>query len=78
MPEGFLTELAKSGPWALVAGLLLLVVIRAWTKDRDQLTGLLGEFKDVLREIRVAVTANTSAVNELKEEFRRSHDGKRI
>lgn len=43
--DPFLTELAKSGPWALVAGLLLWRVLAAWTADRAQVTQLLGEFR---------------------------------
>lgn len=41
----WIVEIAKAGPWATVAGLLLWTVIKAWNKDREQVTGLLGEFR---------------------------------
>lgn len=44
----WIIELAKSGPWAGVAGFLLWTVIKAWNKDRDQVTELLGEFRKSL------------------------------
>ncbi len=48
MTETFFNELAKSGPWAGVAGFLLYTVIKAWNKDREQVTVLLGEFRQSL------------------------------
>lgn len=47
----FMDELAKSGPWAAVAGFLLWTVIKAWNKDRDQVTVLLGEFRLSLEKL---------------------------
>lgn len=51
----FVTELAKSGPWAAVAGFLLWTVIKAWTSDRAQVTELLGEFRTALDGLKSAV-----------------------
>ena len=51
----FLTELAKSGPWAVMAGFLLWTVIKAWTVDRAQVTQLLGEFRGTLDGLKTAV-----------------------
>ena len=66
-----LSELAKSGPWAVVAGFLLWTVIKAWNKDREQVTGLLGEFRTSLdklaQEIHNLGEIQRQALNELKK-----------
>ncbi len=43
--SAWISELAKNGPWAAMAGLLLFYVLRGWTEDRKQVTALLGEFR---------------------------------
>ena len=43
-----LIELAKSGPWAVVAGFLLWKVIGAWNTDREQLAQLIGKVEITL------------------------------
>lgn len=48
MDQSFLVELGKSGPWAAVAGFLLWQVIRAWDRDRNQVTELLRDFSTTL------------------------------
>lgn len=69
--DTFLSELAKSGPWAVVAGFLLWTVIKAWNKDREQVTGLLGEFRTSLdklaQEIHNLGEIQRQALNELKK-----------
>ena len=69
--DAFITELAKSGPWAAVAGFLLWTVIKAWNKDREQVTGLLGEFRTSLdklaQEIHNLGEIQRQALNELKK-----------
>lgn len=69
--DTFLSELAKSGPWAVVAGFLLWTVIKAWNKDREQVTGLLGEFRASLdklaQEIHNLGEIQRQALNELKK-----------
>ena len=50
-----ITGLANNGPWALVAGFLLLQVLNAWKGDRDQLTQLLTDFKATLDALKGAV-----------------------
>lgn len=67
----FLDELAKNGPWAAVAGFLLWAVIKAWNKDRDQVTVLLGEFRISLEklatEIHTLGEIQRQALNEAKK-----------
>lgn len=69
--DTFLSELAKSGPWAVVAGFLLWTVIKAWNKDREQVTGLLGEFRTSLdklaQEIHNLGEIQRQTLNELKK-----------
>lgn len=49
--DTFLLELAKSGPWALVAGFLLWKIIQAWTSDRAQVTQLIGKVEVTLNSM---------------------------
>ena len=49
--DTFLLELAKSGPWALVAGFLLWKIIGAWTSDRAQVTQLIGKVEITLNSM---------------------------
>lgn len=49
--DTFLTELAKSGPWAVVAGFLLWKIIQAWNSDRAQINQLISEFKVTLDSV---------------------------
>lgn len=55
MESEVLRSLAQNGPWALVAGLLLWQVLKAWNKDRDQLTTLIMDFKTTLDGLKIAV-----------------------
>lgn len=61
--DDFFKSLAENGPWALVAGFLLHQVIKAWTTDRNQLNGLLTDFKDALISLK-------GAVEDLKSEIK--------
>lgn len=63
MDEQWISTFAANGPWALAAAFLLHQVIKAWTNDRQQLNGLLTDFKD-------ALIALKTAVEELKTELR--------
>lgn len=67
----FMDELAKNGPWAAVAGFLLWTVIKAWNKDRDQVTVLLGEFRVSLEKLATEIhnlgEIQRQALNETKE-----------
>jgi hypothetical protein len=49
--DTFLLELAKSGPWAVVAGFLLWKIIGAWTADRAQVTQLIGKVEITLNNM---------------------------
>lgn len=49
--DTFLLELAKSGPWAVVAGFLLWKIIQAWNSDRAQVNQLISEFKTTLDSV---------------------------
>jgi len=48
-------SLAQNGPWALVAGWLLWTVIKAWSKDREIIMELLGDFRSSIDALRAAV-----------------------
>lgn len=60
-----LEALAQNGPWALVAGFLLWTVIKAWNGDREQVTKLLGDFKDALSGLQKAVEHLTDRLDRL-------------
>jgi len=65
----FLTELGKSGPWALVAGFLLWMVIKAWNQDRAQVTQLMGSFQQSIDKLTTEIHGLVSAVTEqIKED----------
>lgn len=49
--DTFLLELAKSGPWAVVAGFLLWKIIGAWNSDRAQVTQLIGKVEITLNNM---------------------------
>lgn len=57
-----LTGLAQNGPWAAAAAFLLWQVLKAWNQDRDNITKLMGEFKD-------AINGLTRAVEQLGEDM---------
>lgn len=48
-------SLAANGPWALMAGLLLWQILKAWSGDRAALTTLLGEFRSSIDGLKKAV-----------------------
>jgi hypothetical protein len=60
-----MASLAQNGPWAVVAGFLLWTVIKAWNSDRDQVTKLLGDFKDALSGLQKAVEHLTERLDRL-------------
>ncbi len=53
--DTFLLELAKSGPWAVVAGFLLWKILQAWNSDREQVTLLLSDFRKTLDGVRTEI-----------------------
>jgi hypothetical protein len=55
MSEVAIQELAKSGPWAVVSGLLLWTIIKAWNKDREQVTELLRDFRQSIEKLTVEI-----------------------
>lgn len=55
MNQEFFVELGKSGPWAAVAGFLLWQVIRAWDRDRNQVTELLRDFRGTLDGLKTEI-----------------------
>lgn len=65
--DTFLLELAKSGPWALVAGFLLWKIIQAWTGDRAQVNELLGDFKVTLEGVRTEIGRLASVQTRIME-----------
>lgn len=82
--ETFWTELGKSGPFAVVAGFLLWVVINAWKEDRTKVLPVLTTVTDILKDLKSAVVANTESNKaiaegqaELLREMREHHRGTR-
>ena len=70
----FLTELGKSGPWALVAGFLLWMVIKAWNQDRAQVTQLMGSFQQSIDKLTTEIHGLVSAVtDQMREEAKTRH-----
>lgn len=67
MTDSFLVELGKSGPWALVAGVLLWTVINAWNSDRQALTQLLTDFKSTLDGLKNAVDHLTDRLERIEK-----------
>lgn len=65
MPDTAWSALAQNGPWAIMAGFLLWTVIKAWNADRDQVTKLLGDFKDALSGLQGAVEHLTDRLDRL-------------
>lgn len=57
----FWSELGKSGPWALVAGVLLYTVINAWKQDRDKVLPFFATLNETLILFKAAVDANTKS-----------------
>jgi len=48
--------LAVHGPFALVAGVLMWQVLKAWQSDRDTIVGLMTEFRQALTGVQHALT----------------------
>ena len=65
MPQTAWDSLAQNGPWAVVAGFLLHIVIKNWMGDRAQLTSLLSEFKDALTGLQKAVEHLTQRIDRI-------------
>lgn len=57
----FWSELGKSGPWALVAGVLLYTVINAWKQDREKVLPFFVTLNATLIGLESAVKANTES-----------------
>ena len=55
MSDELIKGLAANGPWAIVAGILLSQVLKAWAGDRAALTTLMTEFRVSLDGLKVAV-----------------------
>ena len=56
--------LATNGPWAMVAGFLLWKVIEAWNKDREQVTLLIGDFRETLQALKASVDHLADQLNQ--------------
>jgi hypothetical protein len=57
---------AANGPWAAMAGLLLWQVLKAWSSDREQVTKLLGEFKNTLEAMTKTMEHIAEELKEIK------------
>lgn len=66
MDSELLKALGQNGPWAIMAGFLLLRVIKQSDAYQKQNAELLSEFKPILLGLK-------TAVDELKDEIRRGH-----
>ena len=68
--DTFLLELAKSGPWALVAGFLLWQLLRDKAADREMLTSFLTEFSKTQAKIMSEVGDIAESLKTLVTELR--------
>ncbi|MGV3613851.1 MAG: hypothetical protein ACO1SV_00830 [Fimbriimonas sp.] len=67
MEQTFYAELGKSGPWALVAGVLLWTVIKAWNADRATVMEVLPQFRDAIVALKNSVEQNTETHRQNRE-----------
>lgn len=66
MLETLMQGLAANGPWALMAGFLLLRILKAWDGDRQQAMNLMTQFQVTMEEQSKALVELTSAVRSLR------------
>jgi hypothetical protein len=69
MPDqesNILPTLAANGPWAVMAGLLLYQVMKAWTADRQQVTELLGGFRSSIEKLASTLDHIADEIKDLK------------
>lgn len=64
--DTFLTELAKSGPWALVAGFLIWMLVKERQAFQAKVLEVLDEFKSALHENTRAITKLADHLNHLE------------
>jgi len=67
MLETLMQGLAANGPWALMAGFLLLRILKAWDGDRQQAMNLLTQFQATMQKQSEALEELTSAVRSLRQ-----------
>lgn len=68
--DSFLIELGKSGPWALVAGFLLLQVIKDKKQDRDEWKAERESWARFMKEFQ---TTQNAIVGEVQDIARSLH-----
>lgn len=61
-----LQQVGANSPWAAMCGWLLYQIVKAWNKDREILTQLLGEFKDAINDLRTAVTGLSDRIEHIE------------
>lgn len=64
MENDLVQALLSNGPWAVMAGFLLLKILSAWEKDRSSRDTVLIEFKK-------GIDGLTEVVKDLKQAFER-------
>jgi hypothetical protein len=67
MLETLMQGLAANGPWAVMAGFLLVRILRAWDSDRKQAMELMGEFRATMQRQSDALSELTAAVRALRK-----------
>lgn len=76
MLETLMQGLAANGPWALMAGFLLLRILKAWDGDRLQALSLMTQFQQTMQKQSEALEELTGAVRSLRQavdDGRRDH-----
>lgn len=72
MDPELIKPLASNGPWAIMAGFLLSQILKAWNADRTSLVELMGQFKQSLDSLKVAVDQLRQSI-EIIESRRADH-----
>jgi hypothetical protein len=67
MLETLMQGLAANGPWALMAGFLLIRILKAWDGDRQQALKLMTEFHNSMEKQSEALYELTEAVRALRK-----------
>lgn len=55
MPDPMIAALAVHGPFALVSGVLIWQVLKAWHTDRETIVSLMTEFRQSLDGVQSAI-----------------------
>lgn len=62
MQGDWLSILSANGPWALVAGILLTIVVQAWKEDRKVINEMMPKLMTIINENTEAMNALTKTI----------------